>query len=170
VTGTIGDAAAGLQALRSGDTIEGADLLVPCVHRYLYPDPRVRAGLLLGRTRSASSCMDLSDGLADAVRQVAMASGVGMTLDAAAIPMSDGARRWHEQAGPDPLHAALTGGDDYELLFTVRPAHRGRFRGAMKQFGDVPATKIGVVTKQPEVLLRTGAALRELPAGYEHFR
>ena len=56
--------------------------------RYLRPDPRVRAGLLLGRNRAATSCMDLSDGLADGVRQIAQASSVGMTLDAAAIPMA----------------------------------------------------------------------------------
>jgi thiamine-monophosphate kinase len=175
VTGTIGDAAVGLRALQAGR----ADAAVrdvaaspygACVTRYLRPEPRVRAGLALGRNRAASSCIDLSDGLADAARQVAGASGVGMTLDGAAIPISGEAREWHRRAGTDALAVALTGGDDYELLFTVRPAHRGRFRGAIKPLGSLPITRIGVITKQQDVLIRDAAGVRELPAGYEHFR
>ena len=83
VTGTLGDAAVGLSSLRDGAASGQAS-----VERYLYPDPRVRAGLLLGRNRAASSCMDLSDGLADAVRQVAEASRVGIIIEEDAIPIS----------------------------------------------------------------------------------
>src|SRR4029434_4810748 len=98
----------------------------------------VRAGLLLGRNRAASSCMDLSDGLADGVRQIASASGVGMAIDAAALPISPAVRRWQEANGRDPLGPALSGGDDYELIFTVRPSHRGRLRAVRKDLGDLP--------------------------------
>ena len=85
--------------------------------------------MLLGRNRAASSCMDLSDGLADGVRQMAQASGVGMTLDAACRADRQAATSaGSAQRGVDPLSSALSGGDDYELLFTVRPAHRGRLR------------------------------------------
>ena len=83
VTGTLGDAAVGLRSLRDGRADAGLDMH-PCEARYLRPQPRVRAGVVVGRNRAASSCMDLSDGLADAVRQVAEASGVGMNIDAAA--------------------------------------------------------------------------------------
>ncbi len=169
VTGTHGDAAVGLRDLqqeaeRAGDACEA------CVERYLRPDPRVRAGLLLGRNRAASSCMDLSDGLADAVRQVAAASEVGIMLDAGALPLSDGVRQWHERRGEDAVATALTGGDDYELLFTVRPAHRGRLRAAAALMRTVPVTRIGVVTKDRGLVVRGGTAARELPTGYEHFR
>ena len=166
VTGSLGDAAAGLQALQR----EPANRSAPGVQRYLYPDPRVRAGLLLGRNRAASSCMDLSDGLADAVRQVAAASGVGMTIESDALPIGGGARAWYEQAGADPVDAALCGGDDYELMFTVRPSQRGRFRGVLKQAGDLPITRIGVVTKHRDLLVRGAGGTREVPPGYEHFR
>src|SRR5688572_394374 len=92
VTGTLGDAAVGLQALQAG----AADPLVAdSVERYLRPEPRVRAGLLLGRNRAASGCIDLSDGLADGVRQIAAAADAGITIDAAALPISDGSRDWH---------------------------------------------------------------------------
>jgi thiamine-monophosphate kinase len=114
--------------------------------------------------------MDLSDGLADGVRQVAAASDVGMTIDAAALPISDSSRQWHTVAGRDAINTALTGGDDYELLFTVRPAQRGRLRGVLKELGDLPITRIGVVTKQRDVLVRDEQGAREMPEGYQHFK
>jgi thiamine-monophosphate kinase len=165
VTGTLGDASVGLRSLRDGATGGQA-----CVERYLYPDPRVRAGLLLGRNRAASSCMDLSDGLADAVRQVAEASRVGIIIEEDAIPISREVRTWHERNPGSTIETALAGGDDYELLFTVRAAQRGRLRTALKQVGDLRVTRIGVVTKECDVLLRGAGGLRELPRGYEHFR
>ena len=166
VTGMLGDAAIGLRALAAST----GDAYPVAAARYLRPEPRVRAGLLLGRTRAASSCMDLSDGLADAVRQVAAASEVGITLDRQAIPIGGDVRRWHEQEGGDPIETALAGGDDYELLFTTRPAHRGRARAAFKLMGDLPITRIGVVTRQRELVVRDEAGVHALPAGYEHFR
>ena len=141
-----------------------------CIARYLRPIPRVRAGVLLGRTRAATACMDLSDGLADAVRQVAEASGVGMTIDEAALPVADGVREWQMAHGGDATEAVVAGGDDYELLFTVRPSQRGRLRGVRKDVGDLPITRIGVVTESPELLLRDEGGTHELPRGFEHFR
>jgi thiamine-monophosphate kinase len=172
VTGSVGDAAVGLRWLRerAGDSGEDGGPYAASAQRYLYPEPRVRAGVLLGRNRAASSCMDLSDGLADAVWQVSTASGVGIALDASAIPISDAVRQWHQRAGGNPIDTALVGGDDYELLVTVRPAHRGRFRAVMKQIGDLPLTRIGVVTREPAVIVRDANGARELPRGYEHFR
>jgi thiamine-monophosphate kinase len=167
VTGTVGDAAVGLRALQSGGTVDG---ITRCVGRYLGPEPRVRAGLLLSRNRAASSCMDLSDGLADAVRQVAEASAVGIALDAAAIPISDEVRSWHERTGGDAMDTALAGGDDYELLFTVRPSHQGRLRAVTNQVGDLPMTRIGVVTRERELIVRDATGARDLPRGFEHFR
>jgi len=153
VTGSVGGAAVGLRALKDGQAS-------PAIDRYLRPQPRVRAGVVLARTRAASACMDLSDGLADGLHQVADASGVGMDIDANAIPRGDGAT----------LDLALSGGDDYELLFTVRPSQRGRFRGARREFADLPVTRIGVITRGRDVVLRDETGTRPVPAGYEHFR
>lgn len=114
--------------------------------------------------------MDLSDGLADGVRQVAEASGVGIVLDSAALPLDEGVREWHAREGGDPIETALVGGDDYELLFTVRPAHRGRLRGACRHFSSLPVTRIGVVTKERQLVVRDDTGSRPLPEGYEHFR
>jgi thiamine-monophosphate kinase len=163
ITGSIGDGLAGLESLQAGSAIES------CARRFLYPEPRVRAGMLLARNRAATACMDLSDGLADGVRQVAEASGVGITLDAAALPVADDVRRWHERRGRQPLEAAISGGDDYELLFTVRPSHQGRLRGVQRMLQGVPVTRIGVVTRERALVVRYPDGTRELPLGFEHF-
>ena len=168
------DAAGGPEGppLRSSADVE-ADLQVRLnenEQKYLRPEPRVRAGLLLGRNRAASACIDLSDGLADGLRQIAGASGVGITVEEAAIPLADGVAAFHRNLGSDALCAALAGGDDYELLFTARPAWRGRLRAVRRQTADLPITKIGVVTRDARLIVRSAAGDRDLPAGFEHFR
>ena len=176
VTGSLGSAAIGLRMLSatrattdtSGQPVDAQ--WTPATERYLHPSPRVLAGLLLGRNRAASSCMDCSDGLADALRQVAEASGVGMLIDGASVPMAEDVHAWHRVHGGDPLHTAFSGGDDYELLFTVRPSHRGRLRGVQQQVGDLSFTRIGVVTKSRDLLVKRGDQTTVLPQGYEHFR
>ena len=170
VTGSVGAALAGLQALR-GSALPSQ--FESCAARYLYPQARVKAGVLLGRNRAATACMDLSDGLADAVRQIADASGVGMTIDRTAIPVDPVARAWFESRQADPVLEALGGGDDYELLFTASPRMRGRLR-AVARHGGVAITRIGSCTKSltvelvEEVAGRTTSAA--LPRGFSHFR
>jgi thiamine-monophosphate kinase len=180
VTGAIGGAVVGLRLLqdRIADNVRAARTTGPCTDdcatgceaRYLRPEPRVRVGLLLGRNRAASACIDLSDGLADGIRQIAAASGVGIAVDGEAIPLGDGVREYHRAQGQDPVCAALAGGDDYELLFTSRPTLRGRLRAVKREAGDLPITKIGVVTKAQQLVLRTASGDIDLPAGFEHFR
>jgi thiamine-monophosphate kinase len=165
VTGIVGEAAVALQMLRDGLTPAPA-----LRDRYLRPQPRVRAGLLLGRNRAATSCLDLSDGLADGLRQVAEASGVGFTIDAEALPVTDEVRAWYGTRGENTVDATLAAGDDYELLFTVRPSRKGRLRAVRGQLGDLPITRIGVVTRARELRVREAGLLRELPLGFEHFR
>ncbi len=166
VTGTIGDGSVGLRSLQTA----GGAAPHACQERYLRPQPRVRAGMLLGRNRAASACIDTSDGLADAVRRVAEASQVGIALDGSTLPIGDEVRRWHDAHGDSVVDAAIGGGDDYELLFTVRPAHMGRFRDVRKRLGGLPVTKIGVVTKERRVIIQSGAGERLLPEGFDHFR
>jgi len=168
VTGTVGDAATGLAMLRAATTAATAESA--CVLRYLRPEPRVRAGLQLSHHGAASSCVDLSDGLADGLRQLARASSVGVDIDAGALPVSDEAKGWHAAAGTDWLATALGGGDDYELLFTVRPRQRGRLRGARRRIGELPITKVGVVTRGQDLTVRDASGCRALPHGFEHFR
>ena len=105
--------------------------------------------------------------LAETDEWVAMASEYRAI---ATLPGSDEARAWHTAAGTDWLAAALSGGDDYELLFTVRPRHRGRLRGARRRIGDLPITRIGVVARGTDLIVRDAAGCRALPHGFQHFR
>jgi thiamine-monophosphate kinase len=104
VTGRIGAALAGLEWLReqcrtqSGAPPHPADeLMAECVERYRRPEPRSRLGAMLGRTRAASACMDLSDGLADAITQMSSASRTGAKLDASLRPIHPSADAWFSQ-------------------------------------------------------------------------
>jgi thiamine-monophosphate kinase len=167
VTGSIGAAAAGLQMLKAGSALAGPE---SCVTRFLYPEPRVQTGKLLGRNRAAGACVDLSDGLADAIHRMAERSGVGAVIDADALPIEAAVREWFETRGADPIVAAITGGDDYELLFSVRPRTRGRLKAAMRH-AETALTPIGVCTADRAVVLRGARAEdRPVPPGYSHFR
>ena len=171
VTGAVGAAAAGLAALQAPASDIATDPDVDdCIGRYRRPEPRVRIGTLLGRNRVARAGIDLSDGLADGLRQLAGPSGVGVEVDAAAIPVHAGARRWFARVGRDPVEAALRGGDDYELLIAVPRRQRRALRMLSRLFRGVPVTRIGELTKAPDLVLRAAAGERPVPGGYEHFR
>ena len=167
VTGCIGGAAAGLQMLKA--RIASSATTELCIRRYLYPEPRLRLGALLGRNHAATACMDLSDGLADAVRQLTEASGIGATIEGSALPIEPTARQWFVEQGRDVVNESITGGDDYELLFAARPRLRGRLKAA-ERHGDAPLTRIGSCTADPGVVLNQDGINRTMPFGYHHFR
>ncbi|HUE89615.1 MAG TPA: thiamine-phosphate kinase [Vicinamibacterales bacterium] len=163
VSGSIGAAAAGLEMLKAGAAGD-------CIARYLRPEPRVRLGRAVAQAGAARAAMDLSDGLADAARQLAEASGCGVEIDAEALPIEPAARAWWEAVGQDAVLHALSGGDDYELLFAVPRTGGGRLRHARSRVEEPALTRIGVLTKDAgvRVLLRQGAR-ESLPRGFEHF-
>ncbi len=113
--------------------------------------------------------MDMSDGLADAVRQVAAASGTGATVDAAALPIPAAAREWFRRAGLDAVTSAVAGGDDYELLFAVPRRARGRLATVVRQSRGIPITRIGQLTKEPPIVLLRNGVAELLPQGFVHF-
>jgi thiamine-monophosphate kinase len=113
--------------------------------------------------------MDLSDGLADAVRQVAAASGTGAVVDATLLPIHPGAVSWFADAGRDAVEASVAGGDDYELMFAVPGGAGGRLRHVIRHARGVAITRIGELTAEPAVVLRQGRQLVPLPEGFSHF-
>ena len=170
VTGTVGAGAAGLAILLSGTAraaLSAEDLAL--VERYERPAARVRCGRLVAASRSATACMDLSDGLADAVRQIAEASGTGAIVEAGQVPMSPGAGGWLSRDGRDPVEAAIAGGDDYELLFAVPPRKRRSFEAAMLKCRPVVATRIGRLTKDSGLILSRDGRTAALNSGFRHF-
>ncbi len=173
VSGTIGAAAAGLGWLREHG-VHGSELpedpdLADCVTRHRRPEPRARLGALLGRTRAARACMDLSDGLADAIRELAESSSVGATIDASALPIHPGAARWFLARDEDAVGACLSGGDDYELLFARSNRARGRLRLVERQARGLRLTRIGELTNDRRLVVERGGTGEPLPAGFVHF-
>lgn len=170
VSGTLGDARAGLRRL-GGAPAGRQDFESYPVARYLRPEPRMRLGQLLGRRRAATAAVDLSDGLADGLARLCEASGLGLEVDVAALPVHPETAAVFAAAGLDPLREAIAGGDDYELLFTAGPRRTRAVAGVERLAGGVHLTRIGRVTKTPGVMLVHPDGRREpAPAGYEHFQ
>jgi thiamine-monophosphate kinase len=120
--------------------------------RHLRPEPRLSVGIFLRERVAASAAMDLSDGLSLDLRRMALASGLEAAIDPP--PRFPGAT----------LEQVLHGGEDYELLFTVRPRSE-----VPRSFGGVPLTRIGTMRRgKPGAVYLAGQPLP--PLGYDHFR
>jgi len=160
VTGTVGDAAAGLETLRR--RLPPTDFADYLVHRFSRPTARVAAGRqLAGR---ASAAIDLSDGLFTDLEKLATASGVGVELDLDSLPVSDALR--HSANRDTVLSFALAGGDDYEICFTGDPAE---FDG-LADIADVPIHRIGRVIRGTGIsCTRDGSPYAYHDRGYRHF-
>ena len=159
MTGTLGDAALGLLLLKqrkSALRLRGNDEKF-LICRYRIPEPRMALGKKIAPLASAS--MDISDGLVADLGHIASASKVGAVIETARLPLSRAARA-ALAADRHLLRAILTGGDDYEILFTARTVPAG-----------LPVTRIGRIVrgKGVTVLDPTGATLRLGPGGYTHF-
>ena len=170
VSGTIGSAATGLKILKAEPSILQNNSSCPsAIERFCRPTPRVRLGELVGKNRAASACIDLSDGLADAVHQLASANDVGMKINSKAIPIDPDVVRWCQEHGSNALEVALQGGEDYELLFVVPKKSRRNFLALKRLIQEVSLTSIGVVTAEIEVLLEHNGRTSLLPPGFVHF-
>ena len=162
VTGHLGDAAAGLKLLQSGR----ADPLHPCIRHFSYPEPRVAAGRALRGI--ASAAIDVSDGLLADLGHLLEVRGFGAKLALEKLPVSP--ELLSLQGQEEAWRMALTGGDDYELCFTV-PATRAAEAEARLQAAGCPASCIGAIESTPGIhcLDRKGAR-REYPrSGHRHF-
>jgi thiamine-monophosphate kinase len=161
VSGSPGEAAAGLEALRRGVPFEANDALV---RRYLYAEPRLALGRALRGL--ASAAMDVSDGLLGDLGKLCSASGVGARLDLARLPVSAELARRHARGDCERL--ILSGGDDYELLFTVPPGEATRVAAAAP--AELPLHCIGEIEAPPGVrCVRDGCEVTVEERGYDHF-
>jgi thiamine-monophosphate kinase len=167
VSGTIGDAALGLGVIQGSLIGLAPDRANYMRRRYLLPEPRVALGLALGGV--ARAAMDVSDGLVADLGHICAVSRVAAAIEAARVPLSPAAR---DAVAVDPrrLEAALTGGDDYELLFTADPDSRGAVARAAASAG-VDVSEIGLIEAGSGVSVvgSDGRPLSFGRAGYRHF-
>jgi len=167
VSGSLGDAALGLKAIRGDLSGLGAEARAYLADRYRLPRPRLALGQRL--VGIAQAMMDISDGLVADLGHICEVSGVGAVVHAADVPLSPPARA-AMAADPKLIAAALTAGDDYELLFTAPPEVEGRVAALGTELG-VPVTRIGRIEAGTgvRVLDAQGAAIPLAGAGYRHF-
>ena len=164
VSGTLGDAAAGLAFVKSPPAAASADVKT-LIQRFNYPTPRVRLGL--AARGIATAAMDLSDGLIGDLPKLAQASGLAARVAVDALPLScalrgavslSQARDW-----------ALAGGDDYELLFAVPPARFTELKRAADQL-NLTLTSIGELRAGEGVTWSlNGKEFAPGVSGYDHF-
>jgi thiamine-monophosphate kinase len=140
VTGRLGGAAGGLIALQENLARSGA--VARLVDRQLRPRARLEAAAALAGTRP-SSMIDVSDGLAIDLTRVLDASGAGCRIERAAVPVDPDLEELGDRL--DPLAAALTGGEDFELLFTLVPERLDAARAALHSAG-AELTVLGTIT------------------------
>lgn len=172
VSGTIGDAALGLLAERGDLPPLPAGRRAALIERFRRPVPRVQAGRRLAGIAHAAA--DVSDGLVADLGHICDASGVSADISAADIPLSDAARAVLADE-PALMGTVLTGGDDYELVFTAPPAAAGAVAAIAADIG-VPLSAIGSVRKQgpsgrPRVHVNgpDGRAVDLADGGFRHF-
>jgi thiamine-monophosphate kinase len=173
VTGTLGRAAAGLVALEHDAVRAAVDpaLADRATAAQRRPQPRLAAGRALGEARAVRAMIDLSDGLALDLWRVCEASGVGVRVDAAGLPVDRCVAPVAAAAGRDALDLAVGGGEDYELLFAVRPADTVAVLERLERGTGTSATVIGEFRPREEgrVLVRDGAARPLGEGGWTHF-
>ena len=161
VTGTLGDAAAGLAVLQDKLHLEPQDA-AECVSQLEYPQPRNNISRLM--RGFASSCIDISDGTLADLQHILDASHVGAIINTRQIPLSPMLQTLeHEKA----IKLALTGGDDYELLFTLNPIKEHQLKTATEK-RKLPITCIGVID-ETITGIKLNPKVNFSSTGFQHF-
>lgn len=137
--------------------------------RQLRPSPRVGWGMVLGEERLATAMIDISDGLSSDLAHLCEESNAGALIDSSYLPIDGNVIRLCGRRALDPLMLALHGGEDFELLFTVRPVDVPRLP---KRVDGVDISRIGEVTDEPgKVRVAEKNRVWDLPrGGFEHFK
>lgn len=167
VTGELGCAAAGLDIIKR--KLEDKRFK-PLVEAQLAPEARCVEGIILGKCKGVTSAIDISDSFAYNLWQIAEESGVGIIVEKEKLPVCPLMKEYSRTIGKDPYDFALFGGEDYELLFTVKPSSlpelERKFRKANRKF-----TIVGKTVRKKGVWISEEGKIKKLPKiGFEHFR
>ena len=163
VTGSIGDSALGLKLLNSG--MKDSNV----THRHKNPEARTELGKELSGLGLATSMIDISDGLLLDLERITAEQNLGARIYLERIPLSDGYLKLVKNFEKDIYKLALTGGEDYELLFTSPPTNRDKLK-ALENSLKLKITEIGVVSEGNKVELfdSEGNTLNYAKRGFVH--
>ena len=162
-SGTLGDSALGLRLLREG--VRDSYLVM----RHLSPTPRLQLGRELAQRELATAMIDISDGLAQDLSHL-LGEGLGAEVYLERLPLSPAYREEAGRLSPDPYRWAVSGGEDYELLFTSPREREGEVR-ALSQELSLPLTPIGEIKEGGGMRLITPeGGIYPSPGGYDHLK
>ncbi len=150
VNGSLGESGDGLRSILKGD------LQTPNAKRHMRPCPQIREGEWLGEQQGVGAMMDISDGVASDIRHILSQSGVGADIELTSIPTSV------------DITTALTAGEDYKLLFTVRPDKADSLINDYQEHFGKPLHKIGTITSSSLRWLHSGSPTENDYMGYRH--
>ena len=167
VTGKFGKTAAGLKILLEHRVVP-KKIEKPLVDAVYLPKARLKEGIALAETGALTASVDSSDGLAWSLHELSIASYVGFRIDN--VPLASEAIEFARTFGLNPLELGLYGGEEYELVVTVKPDSWNKAEAAMEKIGS-RLFRIGTVTKEKKLELKTGTKTSTiLPKGWEHFK
>ena len=168
VTGTLGDAAAGLRIALSGRVPAPADRRYSLFRALVDPVARVVTGAALARSGRVFSMCDVSDGLGRDLRHLLQADGLGARIEAERLPLSSALRSYAAGQGLTATHIAMAGGEEYELLLTARPEDESAIVSVCRASGTEVA-RIGVVIDGPVEVVYADGRSEPVPTGFEHY-
>ena len=167
VTGLFGKTASGLKILLE-DFSAPPKMRKELIDAVLMPKARLKEGLVLAKTKAVTASIDSSDGLAWSLHEISKASKVGFIIENP--PIAPEVRDFAEIHNLNPLELSLYGGEEYELLVTVKRQLWEEAERAVRQMGD-SLIKIGRVTEEKSLLLKGEKETISIEArGWEHFR
>jgi len=169
VSGRLGDSALGLKILQEKTKIKGSEGLVK---KHLSPSPRVELGQAIAKHHLATAMIDVSDGLLIDASHLLEESEVGARIWEDRIPLSRPYRKWVRSFSKDPFHFALSGGEDFELLFTAPSTMREKIASLARSL-KIPITRIGEILAKEEglhMISKDGEDYSPSRLGFEHFR
>ena len=167
VTGFFGKTAAAFKLLSDG-YVASKELRQVLLRSVYMPKAKLNEGLALCRSGAISASIDSSDGLAWSLHEIGQMSGVGFIVNS--VPMADEIRCFAEFNKLDPLELALYGGEEYELVVTVKPKHWVAAETAVETAGG-RLLPVGKVTRDKQIVLYVDGEKRSIEArGWEHFK
>lgn len=174
ITGTLGDSRAGFELIRDQQLLVSENARRQANQRHLTPQPRLLEGQMLGRYGKVHAMADVSDGLLGDLGHICRASRVGAEIWAQDIPVGEACLEVAAASGADGLDWALTGGEDYELLFTAGPDAVQEIEAMLLNETGTSCRVIGRVVSEPKairVLFADGSdATRNYQrSGWDHF-
>jgi len=170
VSGTLGDAAAGLGLCRKGVPVSD-NRWQPLLKAHLDPAAQVELGRVLAKSGMVHAMLDVSDGIATDLAHLCTASGVGAEIGAASLPHSALLEEAAVSCGCDWLDWVVSGGEDYQLIFTSSEAVKEALPGLVKKETGCDIACVGRIVAGSGVVLCLDGLRRDISyQGYEHFK